>query len=261
MTTSSSDFFCFLSERAQQMAPRVVAPSPRRRGKRLAGAVIAMTMWTSGAYGLVYTVNTTNDFIVAGACANGTAGCSLRDAMTEARAHSGEDQIVLAIPSSDPGCVDGVCTINLTAQLPDIIEAVSISGPGPEQMIVRRATGGDYRIFRSSAAGPVSFTGFTISHGSLGDTLGGGILNASIGTMTIDNCIVSNNIAFLASPTGSARGGGIANTNGGRIDITNTDDLESAIVATLTPNGYTAIVRGKNDTTGVALVEAYQLDN
>ena len=40
-----------------------------------------------------------------------------------------------------------------------------------------------------------------------------------------------------------------------------TDDAESAILATLTPDAYTAIVRGKDDTTGVALVEAYQLDN
>ncbi len=37
------------------------------------------------------------------------------------------------------------------------------------------------------------------------------------------------------------------------------DDLESAIVDTLVPGAYTAIVRGKNDTTGVALVEAYNL--
>lgn len=38
-----------------------------------------------------------------------------------------------------------------------------------------------------------------------------------------------------------------------------TDDLESAIVATLSPNGHTAIVRGANETTGVALVEVYAL--
>ena len=37
-------------------------------------------------------------------------------------------------------------------------------------------------------------------------------------------------------------------------------DLESAIVRTLSPANYTAIVRGQNDTTGVALVEAYALD-
>jgi hypothetical protein len=38
-----------------------------------------------------------------------------------------------------------------------------------------------------------------------------------------------------------------------------TDDRESAIVATLAPDNYTAVVAGKNNTTGVALVEAYCL--
>jgi hypothetical protein len=38
------------------------------------------------------------------------------------------------------------------------------------------------------------------------------------------------------------------------------DDRESAIVATLDPGAYTAILKGKNNTTGTALVEAYDLD-
>jgi len=38
-----------------------------------------------------------------------------------------------------------------------------------------------------------------------------------------------------------------------------TDNRESAIVASLAAGNYTAIVRGKNGTTGVALVEAYRL--
>jgi hypothetical protein len=38
-----------------------------------------------------------------------------------------------------------------------------------------------------------------------------------------------------------------------------TNDKESALLATLAPGAYTAIVRGVNDTTGVALVEAYNL--
>jgi hypothetical protein len=38
-----------------------------------------------------------------------------------------------------------------------------------------------------------------------------------------------------------------------------TNDLESAIDATLNPGAYTAVVRGKNNTSGVALVEAYDL--
>jgi len=39
-----------------------------------------------------------------------------------------------------------------------------------------------------------------------------------------------------------------------------TNDLESAIVRNLDPGNYTAIVRGVNGTTGVALVEAYALN-
>lgn len=38
-----------------------------------------------------------------------------------------------------------------------------------------------------------------------------------------------------------------------------TDPRESAIAVTLQPGAYTAVVRGKNDTTGVALVEVYDL--
>jgi len=40
------------------------------------------------------------------------------------------------------------------------------------------------------------------------------------------------------------------------------DDLESAIIRTLSPNsaGYTAIVRGANDSAGIGVVEAFDLD-
>ena len=38
------------------------------------------------------------------------------------------------------------------------------------------------------------------------------------------------------------------------------DPSESAIIAELQPGNYTAIVRGVNNTTGVALVEVYDLD-
>jgi hypothetical protein len=38
-----------------------------------------------------------------------------------------------------------------------------------------------------------------------------------------------------------------------------TNDFESAIVRTLAPDNYTAIVRGKNNTTGIGLVEIYNI--
>ena len=41
--------------------------------------------------------------------------------------------------------------------------------------------------------------------------------------------------------------------------IAPTNDLESAIDTTLNPGAYTAILRGKNNTSGVALIELYDL--
>lgn len=38
-----------------------------------------------------------------------------------------------------------------------------------------------------------------------------------------------------------------------------TDSREPAILGTFVPGAYTAIVRGKGDTTGIALVEAFKL--
>ena len=38
------------------------------------------------------------------------------------------------------------------------------------------------------------------------------------------------------------------------------DDREAAIIATLSPGSYTAVVEGKNQTSGVGLVEVYDLD-
>ena len=37
------------------------------------------------------------------------------------------------------------------------------------------------------------------------------------------------------------------------------DDLESAIMATLDPGAYTTILKGVNDGTGIGLVEVYDL--
>jgi hypothetical protein len=38
------------------------------------------------------------------------------------------------------------------------------------------------------------------------------------------------------------------------------DDREAAIIGSYAPGQYTVILRGKSDTTGLALVEAYKLN-
>jgi hypothetical protein len=76
----------------------------------------------------------------------------------------------------------------------------------------------------------------------------------------------------LENPTLELRdsNGGVVESNDNWIDSPNkqaiidstippSNDLESAIVRTLTPAAYTAIVRGVNDTSGIAVVEVYAL--
>jgi len=65
---------------------------------------------------------------------------------------------------------------------------------------------------------------------------------------------IASNDNWKTRPDGSSQQAEIEATT-----IPPTNDLESALVATLAPGNYTAIVRGKNNTTGVGLVEVYNL--
>src|SRR6187549_3180449 len=56
--------------------------------------------------GILYSVNTTTDTVVIGACQNGNPGCSLRGAIQTANSHPGIDGIALDVP--------GGSVINLT---------------------------------------------------------------------------------------------------------------------------------------------------
>ena len=64
-----------------------------------------------------------------------------------------------------------------------------------------------------------------------------------------DTTLIATNDNWRDSQENEIQATGIAPTN----------DLEAAIVGTLDPGSYTAILRGKNNTTGVGLVEVYDL--
>jgi hypothetical protein len=73
----------------------------------------------------------------------------------------------------------------------------------------------------------------------------------------VDGNRVAHNDNWMEEPDGTpnpARTAEIRATG-----LAPTDPRESAILETPAPGNYTAIVRGKNNTTGVALVEAYRL--
>jgi hypothetical protein len=67
--------------------------------------------------------------------------------------------------------------------------------------------------------------------------------------------LISSNDNWKVRPDGSSQQAEIEATT-----IPPTNNLESALVATLAPGNYTAIVRGKGNTTGVGLVEVYNIE-
>jgi hypothetical protein len=66
--------------------------------------------------------------------------------------------------------------------------------------------------------------------------------------------LVDSNNDWKTRPDGSSQQAEIEATS-----IPPSNDLESALVRTLPPGNYTAIVRGVNNATGVGLIEAYHL--
>jgi hypothetical protein len=126
-----------------------------------------------------YVVNTSSDNIVANACANHAANCSLRGAITAANANPGST-IVFGINEFCP--VSG-CTITLLSPLPDISAPMSI---GPSGFAIRRSSSAstNFRIFNVATNGTVNFSGLTIKGGSVAGN-GAGIQNLNSGTVRL----------------------------------------------------------------------------
>lgn len=180
------------------------------RSMLLAAIALGALLSTRGAdaQGTLYFVNTTSDTVVAGACSNNLANCSLRGAIQTANSHFGEDGIEFSLPAGS--------VINLTQALPGITESVGIFGPGADKLTVRRSSSGDYRIFTVAFTNPVAvtFSGLTLSNGrttfsATEENAGGGaIQNVSRGTVNVVNCVLSGNVAA------GAAGGALFNING-----------------------------------------------
>lgn len=79
--------------------------------------------------------------------------------------------------------------------------------------------------------------------------LAGRLANPSLELRDTNGGLVASNDNWRTNQEAEITGTGLAPSN----------DLESAIVRTLAPSNYTAIVRGVNGATGIAVVEAYAL--
>src|SRR5437879_5005676 len=96
---------------------------------------------TQGAitFGILYLVDSTGDGDLVGpstSCDDGTGHCTLRAAIEASNLHAGADFIGFNIPTTDPGYSNGRWTINLPRPLPDVSDAVSVSGLGASKLAI-----------------------------------------------------------------------------------------------------------------------------
>lgn len=85
--------------------------------------------------------------------------------------------------------------------------------------------------------------------------VGGALQDPTLELHDGSGAVIAFNDNWKTSETGGSQQTLIENTGAAP-----KDDRESAMVKQLAPGNYTAIVRGKGDTTGIALVEAYDID-
>ncbi len=129
---------------------------------------------------------------------------SLRQALINANAFTGTDNITFNIPTTDAGynVGTGMYTITLASALDKISDNVNITGLGANKLTVsgNNAVG----VFAINSGKTVNIDGLTIANGKANQ--GGGIFNDN-GTLTLTNSTLAGNSA-------SAGGGGIFNDNG-----------------------------------------------
>ncbi len=89
-----------------------------------------------------------------GICDDGSGNCTLRAAIAEANATIGADTITIS--------VNGVTSP--TTQYPQIMETVSIIGPGPSNFEIDASGVDEHRIFNSNNVAGSSFSGFKLSN-------------------------------------------------------------------------------------------------
>src|SRR5215831_7776134 len=96
-----------------------------------------------------FTVNSTSD--PGGAFVSCTAPggeCTLRAAIIAANSTAGNDTINFAFSPLDLGCSAGSCTIKLGSALPDLSTNITITGPGPDSLVVKSGNFANrFRIF------------------------------------------------------------------------------------------------------------------
>jgi hypothetical protein len=148
---------------------------------------------------------------------------SLRQAVLDANANLGEDSITF-----DPAFFNALTprTINLVGGELKVADSVQVLGPGAD--VLTLSGGLVTRVFNINGPGTldVLLSKLTISQGTAGTAVGGGVLSAGE-NLTVADCVITGGSAL--------EGGGIAQQSGGKLVIQ--DSRISTNVATVDGGG------------------------
>jgi CSLREA domain-containing protein len=142
----------------------------------------------------------------------GATDCTLREAITYAISIGGTDTITFADDY----------TITLGSELPAVTDTLTITGNGAGNTIIQGDTTpntANWRVFFVGAGGNLTLNQITVRHGTCDggcvapNSIGGGVYVIFGGTLTLNNSLVSGNIAYDG-------GGGLYNSQG-TVTITN----------------------------------------
>ena len=164
---------------------------------------------------LGYTVNSTAD-PGDGTC--NAAECTLREAITTAEGTAASDTIGFNIPSSDAGCIGGVCTIALGANLPDIANplggTLGITGPSSHSVVVEGAPGDCFHVtsngntIRNLVINNCGDDGIELDTANSNTIAGNYIGTNAAGTVPVAN--TGNGVSITGTSTGNTVGGAAA---------------------------------------------------
>ena len=197
--------------------------------------------------------------------------------------YSGTAEQPVPFPFPSTGNFSGVLTLTFGSSSPTPVAAPSAAAPGTLSLTVQQI---DFKLDALAATIQQPSQSQNISTranvGTGDNVLIGGIIITGTDTKQVvlrgigPSLGVSGVTGLLADPVLELydASGALVTMNDNWMDNSSEDQMvltdnnlapsdpaESALVANLDPGAYTAIVRGAGDTTGVALVEAYDLDN
>lgn len=165
----------------------------------LALLLILLPLGSPAPAAATLTVTTTADEL------NADGDCSLREAIAASNANMPVDACAPGAPEPDMDVIAfGVTgTITLTGGVLTMTEDLTVQGPGATDLVVSGGGATPVLVVDYAERPVVMLSGITVADGVASGT-GGGISNG--GTLTVENSVVSGNIAF--------RGGGIVNGSG-----------------------------------------------